>query len=182
MKRIYRIVFIILSLSLLATSALAYPPTPEDPWDGLIETDIAVSYTEADAKRYLAYFADADMSYAPYVMSIEGQYEAYLASDYVDEYFIPGLPLDSDLSQEEIVCIAYAWLEQQGYVRKEVMSRPHHVSLRFMTNAHDSTRLWLFNFNPLDDEGDYFGQTVFVYIASETGHVVYTGGWFRSLG
>lgn len=183
MKPIRYFAGVLVGISILYSIAFAWPFTPDDPWDGLLETNEPVTYTQEDAERYLTYY-EQSFEHADYyqLITLEQWQEQYMRSPEADPYMHCSLPLDIDISKADAICTAYAWLEQQSYLTDDDFSH-YIVAMKFFANDHDtSTRLWFLDFHPIEEERMAQEGDFLVYIDSQTGNIVYTGGSFRAVG
>lgn len=170
----------LLALCLFAGAAACADTLWDDTWGFANRVDAVVTYTEADAARYLNYYEETkhlnviDMQY-----TLE-DYAAYaaglIANDTLTVSIYDAYPTGDWLAGDEALCIAYAYVEQTYQVPEAVFLR-YEPTVRFRGNVDDpGKRVWVVCLQvPTDCRADpAFAPYLYYFlnIDAETGTVV----------
>jgi len=136
-----------------------------------------VTYTHEDAERYLSIYHDTwekgPELWKNATLEREAAFDQELiAQGNFKSELINDLPIASDISQDEAICIAYAWLEQKyGLSEDELMH--FFPKVRFWTYLRDdSIHLWDISFDVVDpDDYSVYGWYQ-VYMNSQDGVIL----------
>jgi len=151
-----------------------------DPWEGVVDFLLCerVTYSQDDAERYLRIYHESwdagPESWKSYTPEMKAAFDQELMKENgEDKYkFIHWFPSAHDISQDEAICIAYAWIEQTHGLSEDDF-RKFFPNVEFsILLADDSFGLWGVEFKVLDQE-DYSQYGWYhVYIHSRDGVIV----------
>jgi hypothetical protein len=113
-----------------------------DPWYGLIVLHEQVAYTQQDAARFITLFSEVwAQGTEPWKSKMlenkAAYYQELLQDGKNPTNIISGFPTESDIQQDESICIAYAWLEQEYGMSEEVL-RHFSPFVSFRINLEDT--------------------------------------------
>jgi len=176
----YRFIFVWLGFCIILASLSPFTISlaqDVDPWGDIIIMNEHVSYTEEDAERYLRIYHETWQLGSELWKSMTMESEATIDQELTnagrdDLKIINGLPNAFDISQDEAICIAYAWIDQK-YGLSEDDFRKFFPYVRFWTNLEDdSINLWDIGLY-LQDNDDYLTYGWYqIYINSRDGTIV----------
>ena len=156
------------------------PMTWED-WFEDEATDEVVEVSEEEALRYRQYYDETivcAVGYQQWTLEEHQQFPMYVEPLYED------LPQEGDMPWEDALSMAYGWIEQNEHLQNDDFL--HYVMSTQLIAFHGSTlRAWYLEFSLMhgDEDERYVGiPTISVYIDTQTGHIVYTGGYWNSKG